>query len=140
MAIYFFSENIEMPSIDRKQIKIWVKEVGLVHSKYLGEINYIFTSEENILKVNQDYLQHDYYTDVITFDYSEGRKISGDIYISTETVKTNAQKYNQDYTTELNRVIIHGVLHLIGFKDKMLEEEQEMRIQENKALILLQKS
>lgn len=140
MAIYFFSENIEMPSIDRKQIKIWVKEVGLVHSKYLGEINYIFTSEENILKVNQDYLQHDYYTDVITFDYSEGRKISGDIYISTKTIKTNAQKYNQDYTTELNRVIIHGVLHLIGFKDKMLEEEQEMRIQENKALILLQKS
>lgn len=137
MAVHFFSEDIDFPSIEKKQIKKWIKEVVLFHSKSLGEINYIFTSDEYILKVNQDYLQHDYYTDVITFDYSELNKISGDIFISLDTVKSNSIKFNQEYRKELNRVLIHGILHLIGFKDKTNEDAVTMRIKEDEALDIL---
>ena len=137
MAIHFFNEDIEAPKIDKTQIKRWVKRVVSEHSKILGEINYIFTSDSSILKINQDYLQHDYYTDVITFDYSEERKIAGDIFISLETVKSNAQKFEQDFDIELHRVIIHGILHLIGFEDKTPQNQKIMRLQENNALTLL---
>jgi len=137
MAIHFFNEDIEAPKIDKTQIKRWVKRVVSEHSKILGEINYIFTSDSSILKINQDYLQHDYYTDVITFDYSEERKIAGDIFISLETVKSNAEKFEQDFDIELHRVIIHGILHLIGFEDKTPQNQKIMRLQENNALTLL---
>lgn len=137
MAIHFFNEDIEAPKIDKTQIKRWVKRVVSEHSKILGEINYIFTSDSSILKINQDYLQHDYYTDVITFDYSEEKKIAGDIFISLETVKSNAQKFEQDFDIELHRVIIHGILHLIGFEDKTPQNQKIMRLQENNALTLL---
>ena len=138
MAVHFFNEDIDFPKINTSKLKNWIKKVIQSHEMRQGEISYIFTSDTNILKINIDYLQHDYYTDVITFDYTENDKISGDIFISLDTVKSNANTYQQDYATELNRVIIHGVLHLIGFKDKTPEDAKEMRKQENKALELLQ--
>jgi rRNA maturation RNase YbeY len=140
MAIRFFNEDIEFPNINRSQTKKWIKDVVASYAQKRGEINYIFTSDKAILKINQDYLQHDYYTDVITFDYSGDNKIAGDIFISLETVASNTQKFNQNFDTELRRVIIHGVLHLIGFKDKTPEEEKQMRKEEEKALILFKKT
>ncbi len=137
MAVYFFNEDIDMPKLDKRKLKDWVKKVVNSHNMNIGELNYIFTSDSYILKVNNDYLQHDYYTDVITFDYSEGKKISGDIFISLDTVKSNSVLFKQDYDREFNRVLIHGVLHLIGFKDKKEDEAKEMRLQENNALALI---
>ena len=137
MAVYFFNEDIDMPQLDKRKLKGWVKKVVNRHDMILGDINYIFTSDSYILKVNNDYLQHDYYTDVITFDYSEGKKIAGDIFISLDTVKSNSILFKQDYDRELNRVLIHGILHLLGFKDKKEEDAKEMRLQENNALALI---
>ena len=137
MAIQFFNEDIDFPDIDKRELKAWVKKVIESYSKKTGNLSYIFTSDSNILKINKEYLQHDYYTDVITFDYTEENKISGDIFISLDTVKSNSIKFNQDYTEELNRVIIHGVLHLIGFKDKTETEAAEMRKREELSLSIL---
>lgn len=134
MAFRLVSEDIDFPEINKKQIKQWVNKVVKHHSKQVGELTYIFTSDRNILKVNIDFLQHDYYTDVITFDYCEEDTIAGDIYISLDTVKSNAEKFDQDHSRELHRVIIHGILHLIGFKDKSDEAAKEMRRQEEVAL------
>jgi len=134
MAFRLVNEDIDFPEIDKRQIKKWVNKVIEHHSKHVGEITYIFTSDRNILKVNQDFLQHDYYTDVITFDYCEENNVSGDIYISLDTVKSNSQKFDQEYSRELLRVIIHGILHLIGFMDKSDEDAKEMRQQEELAL------
>ena len=134
MAIHFHSEQIDFPDIDKKSIKNWIKTVIDSHKSKVGDLNYIFTSDENILAINNKYLEHNYYTDVITFDYTENKVISGDIFISLETVKTNSEKFEQAYPQELKRVIIHGVLHLIGFKDKTEPDAKEMRKQEDNAL------
>ena len=140
MAIHFHNEYIGFPDINKKSTKSWVKQVIKVHAKQLGDINYIFTNDENILSINTEHLKHDYYTDVITFDYTQENKISGDIYISLDTVKSNSEKFNQEYLNELMRVVIHGVLHLIGLKDKTESEAKEMRIEEEKALSILYKT
>lgn len=137
MAIYFFNQDIDFPDINEKKINAWVEKLIASHGKKRGKINFIFTSDAHILKVNQDFLQHDYYTDIITFDYSTPNKLSGDIFISLDTVASNSQKFNQTFSNELNRVIIHGVLHLIGFKDKSEAEASEMRNEENIALKML---
>jgi len=137
MAVHFFNEDIDMPQLDKKKLKVWIKKVVSSYNKELGNINYIFTSDAYILKVNKEYLQHDYYTDVITFDYTENKKISGDIFISLDTVKSNSILFKQKYEDEFNRVLIHGVLHLLGFKDKKEDEATEMRLQENNALSLM---
>ena len=137
MAVHFFNEDIDMPQLDKKKLKVWIKKVVSSYNKELGNINYIFTSDAYILKVNKEYLQHDYYTDVITFDYTENKKISGDIFISLDTVKSNSILFKQKYEDEFNRVLIHGVLHLLGFKDKKEDEATEMRLQENNALSLI---
>ncbi|MBN2670007.1 MAG: rRNA maturation RNase YbeY [Bacteroidales bacterium] len=126
-----------MPDFSKQKTKQWIKEVVLSYNKKIGELNFIFTSDEKILEVNRTYLQHDYYTDVITFDYSEDQKISGDIFISLDTVKTNAEKYSQTFDNELYRVIIHGVLHLVGYQDHSDEDRAQMRKLENKALLQL---
>lgn len=104
--------------------------------KKCGDIAYIFCSDEKILEVNKAYLQHDYYTDVITFDYTEGDKISGDIFISVDTVRSNAEQFGTDYDEELHRIIIHGVLHLCGINDKGPGEREMMTRHENEALKL----
>ena len=143
MAISFFNEQIEMPAIQKTVVRNWVKQVAALHGKRLGEISYIFCNDEKILEVNRQYLQHDYYTDIITFDYSDdalltGRQdtISGDLFISLDTVRTNAEQQGTTYDEELHRVIIHGILHLCGINDKGPGEREIMEREENKALKL----
>ncbi len=138
MAVYFFNEDIDFPQINKTQVKRWLQTIVKNHTQVLGDINYIFTSDAYILKINIEYLKHDYYTDVITFDYTENNKISGDIYISLDTVKSNAELLKQEYNIELHRVIIHGILHLIGFKDKNEQDSKEMRKQEEISLEILE--
>lgn len=134
MAITFQSEGIDFPGIRKRDIKNWIKLVVDGYGKKIGEVNYLFCTDEKILEVNNQYLSHDFYTDIITFDYSEGNKISGDIFISLETVGTNSQKYNTNFMEELHRVIIHGILHLCGIDDKSDDDFRKMREAENRAL------
>ena len=135
--ITFQTEGVEMPCIDQEKITAWIKEVAATYGKKVGEIAYMFCSDEHILKVNREFLQHDYYTDVITFDYCHGRVLSGDIVLSLDTVRTNSEQFNTPYETELHRVIIHGILHLCGINDKGPGEREIMEGEENKALALL---
>lgn len=137
MAIYYHTENVSFPSIKRKEISRWIKELAEIYSKRVGEINYIFCDDAEILRINREFLNHDYYTDIITFDYSENKKISGDLFISLDTVRSNSEKIGTDIQEELHRVIIHGILHLCGFKDKLPEDEKIMRQKEDEALRLL---
>lgn len=132
--ITYQSEDIPMPSIKKRETTEWIKAVAASYQKKVGEIAYIFCSDEKILEVNRQYLEHDYYTDIITFDYTEGSRISGDLFISLETVRTNAEQFNQPYERELHRVIIHGILHLCGVNDKGPGERELMEEAENKAL------
>ena len=134
MAINFYAEEIDMPSFRKNDTKEWIKEITTSFGKKVGDISYVFCNDEKILEVNQNYLQHDYYTDIITFDYTEGIKISGDLFISVDTVKSNAEQFEQDFDTELHRVIIHGILHLCGINDQSPEERANMIEEENKAL------
>lgn len=137
MPISYQTEGTDLPKIKQRETSIWIKEVAHLSKKKVDEIAYIFCSDEKILEINKQYLQHDYYTDIITFDYSEGNTISGDIFISVDTVRSNSEKYGTAYNEELHRVIIHGILHLCGYKDKTPEEEQTMREKENEALNLI---
>ncbi len=134
MPITYQTEDIDFPKMKKRETSIWIKEIALHHKKKVDEIAFIFCSDEKILEINKQYLQHDYYTDIITFDYTEDDLISGDIFISLDTVKSNSEKFGTDYEEELHRVIIHGILHLCGFKDKTPEEEKSMREKENEAL------
>ena len=132
--ITYQTEDIEMPAIRKRETSAWIKAVAETYGKRTGDIAYIFCSDEKILEVNRQYLQHDYYTDIITFDYCEGKRISGDLFISLDTVRTNAEQFGTDYNTELYRVIIHGILHLCGINDKGPGEREIMEAAENKAL------
>lgn len=128
-----------MPSIKKRETTEWIKRVAAGYGKTIGEIAYIFCSDEKILEVNRQYLEHDYYTDIITFDYCEGKRLNGDLFISLDTVRTNAEQFGSSYETELHRVIIHGVLHLCGINDKAPGEREVMEAAENRALDLLKK-
>jgi rRNA maturation RNase YbeY len=134
MSIIYQSEGVEFPPIKRRLTTKWIKDIAAGYGKKTGDISYIFCSDEEILKINNQYLQHDYYTDIITFDYSENGVISGDIFISLDTVKSNAEEYNTDYSEEIYRIIIHGILHLCGINDKGPGEREHMTACENKAL------
>jgi len=123
-----------MPAIKRREITAWVKKVAASYGKNVGEIAYIFVNDEEILRVNKEYLQHDYYTDIITFDYCENDTLSGDLFISLDTVRSNAEGLGVPYEQELHRVIIHGILHLCGINDKGTGERAIMEAAENKAL------
>ena len=127
-------EGVKMPAIKRRQNSAWIKAVAASYGKKIGEIAYIFVDDKKILDVNQQYLQHDYFTDIITFDYSLDDTISGDIFISLDTVRSNAKHIGTSYEQELNRVIIHGILHLCGINDKGPGEREMMEAAENKAL------
>jgi rRNA maturation RNase YbeY len=137
MAITYQTENIKIPPILRRKVSRWIRETAERYGKMLGDIAYIFCDDEKILRVNRQFLQHDYYTDIITFDYSRGRTISGDIFISVDTVMSNAKKYETYYPEELHRTIIHGILHLCGITDKAPGERAIMEANENTALALL---
>lgn len=126
-----------MPVFPKRKTSVWIKRVAALHGRTVGDIAYIFCSDEKILDVNRTYLQHDYYTDIITFDYSEGDAISGDLFISLDTVRTNAEKFAVAYDSELYRVIIHGVLHLCGIDDKAPGARAVMERYEDEALRLL---
>ncbi len=134
MAITFFSEGVDFPQINKKIVTDWIKSVAKEHGKKTGEITYLFCNDDKIIEVNHQFLAHDYYTDIITFDYSDGDFISGDIFISVDTVLSNSQIFGVSLHEELHRVIIHGILHLCGMKDDSELEEHGMRNAENRAL------
>lgn len=137
--ITYNTEDTLMPDICQERICRWVVLVAAQYEKRTGTINYIFTSDKRILEVNRKFLQHDYYTDIITFDYSRGHRINGDIYISLDTTRSNAEERNLPYAQELLRVIIHGILHLCGINDKGPGEREIMEGEENRALALWDK-
>lgn len=137
--ITYNAEDVKLPKIRKRDTTSWIKAVAAMHDRKVGEIGYMFVSDEKILEVNNQYLGHDYYTDIITFDYCEGDILNGDIVISLDTVRTNAEKFGKTYEDELNRVIIHGVLHLCGINDKGPGEREIMEDNENMALALLEK-
>ena len=128
-----------MPKIKKRETSRWIKAVAATHGRKVGEIGYMFVDDEKILEVNNEYLGHDYYTDIITFDYDEGDVLNGDLVISLDTVRTNAELFKKSYDDELNRVIIHGILHLCGINDKGPGEREIMEENENKALALLKR-
>lgn len=134
--ITYNSEGVRMPKIKKRDTSAWIKAVAASYGRKVGEIGYLFVDDEKILEVNREYLGHDYYTDVITFDYDEDDTVSGDIVISLDTVRSNAQLFEKTYEEELYRVIIHGILHLCGINDKGPGEREIMEAAENKALAM----
>ena len=136
--ITYNAEGVKLPKIGKRETTKWIKAVAETHGKKVGEIGYMCVDDEKILEVNNEYLGHDYYTDVITFDYCEENELNGDIVISLDTVRTNAEKFGKTYEEELYRVIIHGILHLCGINDKGPGEREIMEDAENKALAMLQ--
>ena len=126
-----------MPRIRKRDTSRWIKAVAATYGRKVGEIGYMLVGDEKILEINNEYLGHDYYTDIITFDYSAGTVLAGDLYISLDTVRTNAEMLGKNYDDELHRVLVHGVLHLVGINDKGPGEREIMEENENKALELL---
>ena len=137
--ITYNTEGVRMPNIKRRETTAWIKAVAATYGKRVGEVGYMFVADEKILEVNREYLGHDYYTDIITFDYDEGDVINGDIVISLDTVRSNAEQLGKPYDEELHRVIIHGILHLCGINDKGKGEREIMEAAENRALQQLKK-
>ena len=134
--ITYNADGVKMPKIKKRENNAWIKAVAAHYGKKVGEIAYIFVDDEKMLEVNRQYLQHDYYTDIITFDYCEDCVISGDLFISLDTVRSNAELVGATYEHELDRVIIHGILHLCGVNDKGPGEREIMEAAENFALEL----
>ncbi|MBQ2534596.1 MAG: rRNA maturation RNase YbeY [Prevotella sp.] len=135
--ITYNTDGVRMPAIKRRETTAWIRRVAATYGRKVGDVGYMFVNDEKILEVNNEYLGHDYYTDIITFDYDEGDTINGDLVISLDTVRTNAEKFGKDYDEELHRVIIHGILHLCGINDKGPGEREIMEAAENRALALL---
>ena len=136
--VSFFNEETSFKPQKKGLLREWINKIVLNKGAKIKEINFIFCSDEYLKKVNTDYLQHDYYTDIITFDNSEEEgKLEGDIFISIDRVAENSTAYASSFTPELHRVMAHGVLHLLGYRDKEEEEINEMREQENYSLVLL---
>ena len=135
--ITYNAEGVKMPKIKKRESTAWIKGVAAQHGRQVGAIGYMFVDDEKILEVNREYLGHDYYTDIITFDYDEDDILSGYLLISLDTVRTNAEKFGKTYDEELHRVIIHGILHLCGINDKGPGEREIMEAAENKALAML---
>ena len=134
----WITKNVAMPEIDIPVMEQWIAEVARSHGKVAHELTYIFCDDDEIISVNRQYLQHDYYTDIITFDYTRGKLLRGDMYISLDTVASNAEAVGATYDQELRRVIIHGVLHLCGINDKGPGEREIMEMNENRALAMLE--
>ena len=134
--ITYNADGVKMPNIKKRETSAWIKAVAATYGRKMGEIGYMFVDDKKILEVNNEYLGHDYYTDVITFDYDECDTVNGDIVISLDTVRTNAELFGKTYEEELHRVIIHGILHLCGINDKGPGEREQMEAAENKALAM----
>ena len=140
MSIQYLSEDTSVPKIRKRIISRWIKETITSEGKVLGDISFIFCTDAYLLEVNKQYLNHDYFTDIITFDYVEGNLISGDIFISCERVKENGEEFMTGFDNELRRIIIHGVLHLLGYKDKSKRDKLLMTNKENVYLKVLSDS
>ena len=136
--ITYNAQGTLMPKLDQQATTTWLHRVAAKHGKVIGDVNYIFVDDQTILSINRQFLRHDYYTDHIGFDYSQGNALAGDIYISTDTVRTNADLFDVSPSQELRRVIVHGLLHLCGLRDKTPDETNHMRRAEDQALALLQ--
>ena len=134
--ITYNTDGVKMPKIKKRETTAWIRAVAASYGKKVGEVGYMFVDDEKILEVNREYLGHDYYTDIITFDYDEGDVLNGDLVISLDTVRTNAEQFGKSYEEELHRVIIHGILHLCGLNDKGPGEREIMEEAENRALAL----
>ncbi len=139
IPIYFQNSSIDFKlPLNEERIRAWIEEVILAENHSLEELSYVFTSDESLLEINQSYLNHDTFTDIITFDYSENEGIiNGEIIISIERVRENAQKYEVEFVHELARVMIHGVIHLLGYNDKTSNQKAIMRKKENTCISLL---
>jgi len=135
--IQYTTDQTTLPTLDTQRVEHWIRCVAAGYGFAVGDITYIFCSDERILEVNRQFLGHDYYTDIITFDYSTPQRISGDIYISLDTVRSNAETIGVDFLHELHRILIHGVLHLTGQGDKTPETRLQMTAKEDAALALL---
>ena len=133
--IRFTADSIEIPALDERKLVRWIRAVAADYGFSVGSITYIFCSDERELAVNREFLGHDYYTDVITFDYSTASTLNGDIFISLDTVRSNAEMVGTTFEQDLRRIMIHGVLHLTGQGDKTPETKQEMTAKEEKALV-----
>lgn len=131
MAIHFFSEDIKFNLKNKRKIKYWISSAIIENDFLVGDLNIIFCSEKKILSINKKFLKHNFYTDIITFPYITQKEVSSDIFISIQTVKHNSKKFSTTFTNELHRVIIHGILHLLGNSDETDEEKSRMRILEN---------
>ena len=134
--IHFSTNSINMPALDERKVTKWIKAVAADYGFAIGNINYIFCSDERELEVNREFLGHDYYTDIITFDYSTSSTLNGDIFISLDTVRSNAEQLNIPFDQELLRILIHGILHLTGQGDKTPETKIQMTAKEDKALAM----
>ncbi len=135
--IPYNTDGVEFPNMSKRPTTAWIRAVAAAYGKKVGDIGYMFVSDDRILEVNREYLGHDYYTDIITFDYCEGDTLSGDLVISLDTVRSNAALFGKEYDEELHRVIIHGILHLCGINDKGPGEREIMEQAEDKALAML---
>lgn len=135
--ISYTNEHVKPPKIAKRKINNWIKSVASNYDKTIGEIAYIFCDDSKILEINKTYLQHDYYTDIITFDYCEGDVLNGDIFISLDTVSSNAKEFDVTFDEELHRILIHGILHLCGQTDKTPESRLEMTRKEDEALQMI---
>ena len=133
----WISDGVDMPALNLQEIEKWITRVAQDHGRILGPLTYIFCNDDKIIEVNRQFLNHDYYTENITFDYSRGKLISGDMFISLDTVRSNSELVGQTYDAELRRVIIHGVLHLCGINDKGPGEREIMEAEEDRALQML---
>ena len=134
MAIRFFNDGITFQPAGKRKISQWLRQVAASEGKKTGQLNYIFVSKEIILDINKKYLHHHHFTDIITFDNSTGDTVSGEMYICIDTIRSNASEYHVDFSNELLRVMVHGMLHLCGYRDATAEEQQEIRAAEDKYL------
>lgn len=140
MSIQYFSEDVPVPKLKRRLTSQWIKQVIASEGKRVGDVSFIFCSDSYLLDVNKKYLEHDYFTDIITFDYVEGLVISGDIFISVDRVNENSVEFKTTVTDELNRILIHGILHLLGYKDKQKKDKLLMTEKEDFYLNVLSNS
>jgi len=137
LAINFFIEDIDFKIKDKKIIRDWIKCVAKLEGKRIGDINYIFGSDEYVKEINVNYLKHDYYTDIVTFNYNESDCLNSDVYISIDRVKENAKYFASSFDDEFYRVIIHGILHLLGYQDKDFNDQKVMRRKEEECINVL---
>jgi len=137
MSILYFTEDVPFPKLKRRKTSDWVKKVIISEGKSVGDISFIFCSDTYLLDVNRKYLSHDYFTDIITFDYVDNKIISGDIFISTDRINDNAKEFSTTFENEIHRILVHGVLHLLGYKDKSKKDKVLMTEKENYYLKVL---